>query len=100
MRIYAFLLINPIHRVDCRNNITDICFVINVRDKKYLKDFGKNLRQIRTNHNLSQEALGLDAGLGKNQVGLIERGEVNVTLSTIKKLAKSLQVHPKDLLDF
>ena len=74
--------------------------MINIRDKKYLKEFGKHLRKVRTDHKLSQEALGLDAGLGKNQVGLIERGEVNVTLSTIKKLAKSLQVHPKDLLDF
>jgi transcriptional regulator with XRE-family HTH domain len=74
--------------------------VINIRDKRYLKDFGKNLRQIRIKNDLSQEALGLDAGLGKNQVGMIERGEVNVTISTIKRLAKRLKVHPKDLLDF
>lgn len=74
--------------------------MINVRDKKYLKDFGKNLREIRTKADVTQESLGLDAGLGKNQVGLIERGEVNVTISTLKKLAKSLKVEPKELLDF
>ncbi len=74
--------------------------MINVRDKKYLKEFGKHLRQIRLESKISQEALGLDAGLGKNQVGLIERGEVNVTISTIKKLAKKLEIQPKDLLDF
>ena len=74
--------------------------MINVRDKKYLKDFGKNLRGLRTQKDMTQEDLGLDAGLGKNQVGLIERGEVNVTISTLKKLAKSLKVEPKELLDF
>jgi transcriptional regulator with XRE-family HTH domain len=74
--------------------------VINIRDKKYLKDFGKHLRDIRTKAAITQEGLGLDAGLGKNQVGLIERGEVNVTISTLKKLAKSLRVEPKELLDF
>jgi transcriptional regulator with XRE-family HTH domain len=80
--------------------IMHLCSVINIRDKKYLKDFGKNLRKIRIKANLSQEALGLDAGLGKNQVGMIERGEVNVTISTIKRLARQLEIQPKDLLDF
>lgn len=61
---------------------------------------GKNLRDIRTQKAMTQEDLGLDAGLGKNQVGLIERGEVNVTISTLKKLAKSLKVEPMELLDF
>lgn len=70
------------------------------KDSKYLKDFGRNLRRIRIEKGISQEALALDAGIGKNQVGLIERGEVNVTLNTIKKLAKHINVHPKELLDF
>lgn len=72
----------------------------NVRDAKYLKEFGKCLRQLRLKKGITQEILSEDAGIGKNQVGLIERGEVNVTISTIKKLAKNLGVHPKDLLDF
>lgn len=72
----------------------------NGKDNKYLKEFGKNLRRLRTKNGISQEALAIDAGIGKNQVGLIERGEVNVTLNTIKKLAKHINVHPKDLLDF
>lgn len=72
----------------------------NVRDEKYLKEFGKNLRQLRLEKDVTQEILSEEAGIGKNQVGLIERGEINVTISTIKKLAKKLGVHPKDLLDF
>lgn len=72
----------------------------NARDKKYLKEFGKNLRALRLKKGITQEILAEDAGIGKNQVGLIERGEINVTISTIKKLAKQLEVHPKELLDF
>lgn len=72
----------------------------NIRDEKYLKDFGKNLRKLRLAKDLTQEILSEEAGIGRNQVGMIERGEINVTISTIKKLAKKLGVQPKDLLDF
>jgi transcriptional regulator with XRE-family HTH domain len=74
--------------------------VNNSRDSKYLKEFGKNLRKLRLESGISQEALGIEAGIGKNQVGLIERGEVNVTISTIRKLAKTIKIEPKSLLDF
>ena len=74
--------------------------VINVRDKKYLKAFGANLKKIRIEKGMSQEALYLEASLGKNQVGLIERGEINITICTLKKLSESLEVDPKELLDF
>ena len=74
--------------------------MINARDEKYLKDFGKNLRLLRLKKDITQEVLSEEAEIGRNQVGLIERGQVNVTISTIKKLAKSLGVHPKELLNF
>lgn len=77
-----------------------LCYVINIRDKSYLRAFGKNLRKLREAKGISQEKLSNDAEVGKNQVGLIERGEVNVTICTIKKLAKYIDVEPKDLLDF
>lgn len=74
--------------------------MINVRDKKYLKDFGKNLRKLRLAQSLTQEDLNHKADLGKNQTGLIERGEINISICTLKALAKALAVKPKDLLDF
>lgn len=79
---------------------SEICYVNNVRDDKYIKAFGENLRKIRLEKNVSQEDLCEYAKLSKNQVGRIERGEVNVTLSTIKQLAKGLKVQPKELFDF
>ena len=74
--------------------------MIKDRDKDYIVEFGKNLRKLRLKANLTQEELGNNAEISKNQVGLIERGEINVTLSTLKKIAKHLGVHPKALLDF
>lgn len=74
--------------------------MINDKNEKYLKAFGKNLRRIRSQRKISQEALGLDAGLTKNHIGMIERGELNVSLSTIKVIADTLKLEPKILLEF
>jgi transcriptional regulator with XRE-family HTH domain len=74
--------------------------VINDRDDRYLKDFGKHLRKIRLSKGFTQESLGLDANLGKNQIGLIERGEINITLSTLNKIAQTIKIDPKELLNF
>ena len=95
-----FLVQYPIHRFFLPLAIMHLCFVNNTRDDKYLRDFGKHLRQLRLKKDLTQEILSEEAGIGKNQVGLIERGEINVTISTIKRLAKSLGVAPKELLNF
>ena len=74
--------------------------MINDRDDRYLKDFGKHLRKIRLSKGFTQESLGLDANLGKNQIGLIERGEINITLSTLNKIAQTIKIDPKELLNF
>ena len=63
--------------------------------------FGANVRLIRKNKNLSAETVAIQGVLAdKTFVHSIERGERNVQLSTIFKLAKGLNVEPKDLLDF
>ncbi len=46
---------------------------------------------------LSQEGLGFAAGLHRNYVGAIERGELNPTLRVVLKLADGLQVAPSEL---
>ena len=74
--------------------------MINNPEKTYLELFGKHLQRMRKEKGFSQETLGFDAELGKNQIGMIERGEINTSISTLKKIADVLQVKPKDLLDF
>jgi transcriptional regulator with XRE-family HTH domain len=59
--------------------------------------FGSRLRQLRDERGYSQEELAERAGLHRNYVGGIERGERNVALENIVKLAKALSVSPQDL---
>lgn len=61
--------------------------------------FGKSLRVLREKRGYSQEELAERAGLHRNYVGGIERGERNVALENIVKLAKALSVRSKDLFE-
>ena len=74
--------------------------MINNRDKEYLKAFGENLRKLREEKGLSQHQLALKAEINKNQIGNIERGEVNTTISTLRVVAIVLEIKPIELLDF
>jgi transcriptional regulator with XRE-family HTH domain len=65
-----------------------------------LKAFGKRVRELREARNLSQEALAWRADSELSQISRMERGIVNAGLSQIFKIAKALEVHPKELFDF
>ena len=61
--------------------------------------FGRRVRELRIERNLSQEKLAELAELHRNYVGGIERGERNVSLRNIVKLAHGLDVRPAKLLE-
>jgi len=61
--------------------------------------FGKALRALREDRGYSQEELAERAGLHRNYVGGVERGERNVALENIVKLAGALSVRTRDLFD-
>jgi transcriptional regulator with XRE-family HTH domain len=60
----------------------------------FIKNFGKRLRALRINNNLSQENLANDADIPINQVGRIERAEISTSIRTIFKLSKALNIKP------
>ncbi|TYR81187.1 helix-turn-helix transcriptional regulator [Priestia megaterium] len=63
--------------------------------------FGQKVRQIRlSKNNLSQEKLAFECDLHRTYISDIERGTRNVSLENIEKIAKALNVQPKDLFDF
>ncbi|MDC6467596.1 helix-turn-helix transcriptional regulator [Flavobacteriaceae bacterium] len=61
--------------------------------------FGIKIKQLRTEKGLSQEKLALNAGLDRTYLPSIEKGERNVSLEVIKKLALALNVKPSELID-
>lgn len=61
--------------------------------------FGVRLRELRLKARLSQEDLALEAGLDRTYVSSVERGERNISIQNIAKLAKALRVRAARLLD-
>lgn len=59
---------------------------------------GARVRELREAKGWSQEELGFKSGLHRNYVGGIERGERNVAIVNVAKLAKALGVRPRELL--
>lgn len=59
---------------------------------------GLKLRRLREKKGWSQEDLGFEADLHRNYIGGIERGERNVGVVNLAKLAQALGVRPRDLL--
>ncbi len=59
---------------------------------------GRALLELRARRGLSQEQLGADAGLHRNYVGALERGEINPTFRVLLKLAAGLRVPLSELV--
>lgn len=60
--------------------------------------FAARVRAQRTALGLSQEQLAERAGVHRTYVGMLERGEKNVTIYNIERIAVALDVEPADLL--
>ena len=69
-----------------------------INGKQVLKKFGARVREYRKGKKWSQEHLALDCGLDRTYIGGVERGERNISLINICKIAKSLKVGLPDLL--
>ncbi len=66
-------------------------------EKKAAKSFGRRLRQLRQERGWSQEELSTRADISKNYIGEIERGENNVSIHYIARLAAALSVTMEEI---
>lgn len=64
------------------------------------KKFGTKLAYIRKSKKISQIKLAEIIDMNFNYIGQIERGEANVTIKTMKKLANALNCELKEFFDF
>ena len=67
---------------------------------KVQKAFGSRLRELRQEQCLTQEELAHLAGLNRTYIGDIERGEKNITLESMDKLARALSIRLRDFFDW
>jgi transcriptional regulator with XRE-family HTH domain len=69
-------------------------------ENKILLKFGARLKKLRQERGLSQRELSQNCAIDHSKIGKMERGLINPTLVTIVELAKGLNVHPSELLQF
>lgn len=62
--------------------------------------FGKQLRLIRQSKRLSMEMLAGLSSFEYSQISRIELGQINTSIDVVFKLAKALNIEPKELFDF
>lgn len=71
-----------------------------VRDEDIMKAFGANLKKVRLAQGMTQEELANKADIAFSSVARIEAGKINTSISTIVRLAATLKVDKKELMDF
>lgn len=63
-----------------------------------IQKFSVKLRCLRENKNISQDALSKLTDIDRSYIGRIDRGEVNISLEKVFKIAKALKCQPAELM--
>ena len=61
-------------------------------------ELGRRIRQRRLRHGWSQERLAYETGLHDTYIGRVERGQLNLTLLSLLRIATALQLDPGSLV--
>ena len=72
--------------------------MIRQSDKTNLKKLGANIKRLRETKNLSLRELSYECDIDNSKISKIEKGQINITFTTILQLAKALEVNPSELL--
>ena len=59
---------------------------------------GRAVRRLRTAAGYSQESFADECGLHRTYMGAVERGETNISLDNIERIARALRLTPAQLL--
>ncbi|MBZ0270356.1 helix-turn-helix domain-containing protein [bacterium] len=69
-----------------------------MKSSRLNRTLAKNIRLLRADLELSQEGLAERCSVHRTYIGAIERGERNITLNTLQRIADALGVEPLCLL--
>lgn len=72
----------------------------NINETDPRKLLGSRLAKLRKERGWSQEQLALESGIARSYLGGIERGQRNIALLNICKLAATLGIEPSELMKF
>lgn len=72
----------------------------NESDQALLNNLGQRIRELRTKSDFSQEKLAFTCDLDRTYIGSVERGERNVSIINLQKIATALNVELHELLNF
>lgn len=73
---------------------------MDISEEIFIANLGIHIRQLREKKGISQQDLANDCDMPKNQIGRIERAEINTGIKTLVRIANALDVEPKELLNF
>lgn len=65
-----------------------------------LKEIGEKIVEHRKRNKQTQADISFFTGIEISEVSRYEQGKINLTISTLLKFSKALNIHPKELLDF
>lgn len=68
-------------------------------EKNYLERIGNQIRELRIEADLSQEKLAFACDLDRTYIGSVERGERNISVINLRKIAKALKIQVPILLN-
>jgi transcriptional regulator with XRE-family HTH domain len=67
-------------------------------DKANLKRLGVNIKRLREAKGLSLRELSYECDIDNSKISKIEKGQINITFTTILQLAKALNITPSELV--
>lgn len=68
-----------------------------IRSEEVMVRFGKNVRRLRLEREMTQEELAEGAGISQVQITRIESGKINTSISTVVAIASALGVNEGEL---
>jgi DNA-binding XRE family transcriptional regulator len=98
-------LVRNLSKDDCnlkavalKASVNNMCAVKRTHPGKLRDILAKNMRRLRADHGLSQEALAHVCGINRTYLSSVERSERNVSIDNIARIAKGLKAEPWLLL--